>query len=110
METTVAEVVSRDALPWYRTLTVNKGREDGVTLDAPVISPTGVVGRIIAIGPHAAKVQLLQDRDSGAGVLIERSRVAGVITGQVGFSDSGHLRPVAVRASTSPTWRWATWS
>jgi rod shape-determining protein MreC len=89
LETTVAEVVSRDALPWYRTLTVNKGREEGVTLDAPVISPTGVVGRIIAVGPHAAKVQLLQDRESGAGVLIERSRVSGVVSGQVGLSDSG---------------------
>jgi rod shape-determining protein MreC len=87
--TTVAEVVSRDGLPWYRTLTVNKGTDDGVALDAPVISPTGVVGRIIAVGPHAAKVQLLQDRESGAGVLIERSRVTGVVSGQVGFSDSG---------------------
>jgi rod shape-determining protein MreC len=89
LATTVAEVVARDGLPWYRTITVNKGSEDGLALEAPVISPTGVVGRIIAIGPHAAKVQLLQDRDSGAGVLIERSRVSGVISGQVGFSDRG---------------------
>ena len=54
-----------------------------------MISPTGVVGRIIALGPRAAKVQLLQDRDSAAGVLIERSRVSGVVSGQVGFSDTG---------------------
>jgi rod shape-determining protein MreC len=89
MTTIVAEVVARDGLPWYRTILINKGSEDGLALEDPVISPTGVVGRIIAIGPHAAKVQLLQDRDSGAGVLIERSRVTGVVSGQVGFSDSG---------------------
>ncbi len=89
MTTTVAEVVARDGLPWYRTILVNKGSEDGLALEDPVISPTGVVGRIIAIGPHTAKVQLLQDRDSGAGVLIERSRVTGVVSGQVGFSDTG---------------------
>jgi len=88
LETTVAEVVTRDGLPWYRTITINKGARDGISLEAPVLSPTGVVGRVIAIGPHAAKVQLLQDRDSGAGVLVERSRVAGVVSGQVGFSDS----------------------
>lgn len=89
MTTIVAEVVARDGLPWYRTILINKGSEDGLALEDPVISPTGVVGRIIAIGPHAAKVQLLQDRDSGAGVLIERSRVTGVVSGQVGFSDTG---------------------
>ena len=89
LDTVVAEVVTRDGLPWYRTITIDKGSEDGLALEAPVISPTGVVGRIIALGPRAAKVQLLQDRDSGAGVLIERSRVTGVVSGQVGFSDTG---------------------
>lgn len=89
METVVAEVVARDGLPWFRTVTVNKGKEDGVGLNAPVLSPTGVVGRVIELGPHAAKVQLLLDRDSGVGVLMERSRVTGVLQGQVGFADSG---------------------
>ncbi|HSB60791.1 MAG TPA: rod shape-determining protein MreC [Vicinamibacteria bacterium] len=89
LETTVAEVVTRDGLPWYRTITINKGSEDGLALEAPVISPTGVVGRIIGLGPGAAKVQLLQDRDSGAGVLIARSRVAGVVSGQVGSAEVG---------------------
>ena len=89
LDTVVAEVVARDGLPWYRTITIDKGSDDGLALESPVISPTGVVGRIIALGPRAAKVQLLQDRDSGAGVLIERSRVAGVVSGQVGFTDTG---------------------
>jgi rod shape-determining protein MreC len=76
--------VSREGLPWYRTLTINKGREDGVELEAPVLTPTGVLGRVIERGPHAAKVQLLLDSQSGAGVLIERSRVTGIVSGQVG--------------------------
>ena len=88
LETTVAEVVARDAPLWYRTITINKGTAAGLALEAPVISSTGVVGRIIAVGPYAAKVQLLQDRESGAGVLIERSRVAGVVSGQLGSSDT----------------------
>ena len=86
-ETIVAEVVTRDNVPWYRTLLINKGKDDGVKLEAPVISPTGVVGRVIERGPHAAKVQLLLDQQSGVGVLIERSRVSGVVSGQVGFAD-----------------------
>lgn len=89
METLVADVVSRDGVPWFRSLTVNRGTSDGVALDAPVISPTGVVGRVIAVGPRAARVQVLLDRDSGAGVLIERSRVSGVVSGQVVQPETG---------------------
>jgi rod shape-determining protein MreC len=87
-KTIVAEVIAREGMPWFRSITINKGRDAGVALEAPVISPTGVVGRVIAVGPRAARVQLLQDRDSGAGVLIERSRVKGVVAGQVGFAES----------------------
>jgi rod shape-determining protein MreC len=87
--TIAAEVVGRDGLPWFRTLTLDKGKQDGIELDAAVLSPTGVVGRVVAVGPRAARVQLLLDRDSGVAAMIERSRVAGVVCGQVGFADQG---------------------
>jgi len=89
LDTVVAEVVSRDGMPWFRSLTINKGSGDGITLNAPVMSPTGVVGRVIALGPHAARVQVLLDRDAGVGVLVERTRVAGVVSGQVLQPESG---------------------
>jgi rod shape-determining protein MreC len=89
METVAAEVVGRDGVPWFRTLTIDKGEADGVALDAPVMSPTGVVGRVFATGPRAARVQVLLDRDSGAGVLVERSRVSGVVSGQVSGPSAG---------------------
>jgi rod shape-determining protein MreC len=54
-----------------------------------VLSPTGVVGRVVAVGPRASRVQLLLDRDSGVAAMIERSRVAGVVCGQVAFADQG---------------------
>jgi rod shape-determining protein MreC len=89
MDTVAAEVLSRDGVPWFRSLTIDKGEADGVALDAPVMSPTGVVGRVFAVGPHAARVQVLLDRDSGAGVLVERSRVPGVVSGQVSGPGAG---------------------
>ena len=64
-ETLVAEVIAADGVPWFRTVTIDKGATDGVALNAPVISATGVVGRVMAVGPQAAKVQLLLDRESG---------------------------------------------
>ena len=89
LDTVAAEVVGREGVPWFRSLTIDKGETDGVALDAPVMSPTGVVGRVFAVGPHAARVQVLLDRDSGAGVLVERSRVPGVVSGQVSGQSSG---------------------
>lgn len=89
LETLVATVISRDGVPWFRSLTIDRGTSSGVTLNAPVMSPTGVVGRVIAVGPHAARVQVLLDRDSGAGVLIERTRVSGVVSGQVVQPEAG---------------------
>ena len=89
VETVVAEVIARDGSPWFRTVTVNKGTAEGIVLSAPVLSASGVVGRIIGLGPHAARVQLLQDGESGAGVLIERSRVTGIVEGRVGYGDQG---------------------
>jgi rod shape-determining protein MreC len=88
LDTVVAQVVAAEGVPWYRTITINRGEQDGVALSSPVISATGVVGRVIAVGPHAAKVQLLLDRESGLGVRIERSRLTAVVSGRAGFADA----------------------
>ena len=89
LDTLAAQVVARDGVPWFRTLTLDKGERDGVRLDAAVISSTGIVGRVVAVGPSAARVQVLLDRDSGAAALIERSRVSGVVSGQVSAPETG---------------------
>jgi rod shape-determining protein MreC len=89
LETVAARVVARDGMPWFRSLTLDRGETDGVALDAPVLSPTGVVGRVFATGPRAARVQVLLDRDAAAGVLVERSRVPGVVSGQVSGPEAG---------------------
>jgi rod shape-determining protein MreC len=94
LQTLVAEVIARDGVPWFRTITIDKGKNQGVALNAPVISPNGVVGRVIRLGPEAAVVQLVLDQESGVGVRIERSRVTGVVSGQVDSAGqlSGDLR------------------
>ena len=88
LSTLGADVIAMEGVPWFRTLAINKGSRDGVRLNAPVISPNGVVGRTVRLGPHASQVQLLLDQQSGVGVRIERSRIIGVVSGQAqGGSD-----------------------
>ena len=84
-----ARVVGRGALPWYRTLVLDRGSRDGVALDSPVVGPQGIVGRVIEVTDLAAKVQALTDHRSGVAVLFERSRLSGVASGQVGSAGPG---------------------
>src|SRR5437588_10487666 len=39
-----AEVVARDSSTWWRTLTINRGKQDGIEPDMPVVPDEGVVG------------------------------------------------------------------
>ena len=80
-ETAAAMVIGSGADPEFRTITIDKGTQDGLRPDMAVISPAGIVGRILMPTARAAKVQLIIDRDAAAGVLIERSRVNGVVEG-----------------------------
>ena len=81
VKTLAAEVIGAGASLDFRTATINKGSSDGLKTNMPVIAPTGLVGRIVTLAPRAAKIQLLVDRNFGAGALVERSRAQGVVLG-----------------------------
>jgi rod shape-determining protein MreC len=81
LDTTAAEVIAGAASPDFRTVTIDKGTSHGVGGDMAVISPAGVVGRVVLPSARASQVQLLIDLNAAAGVLIERTRVQGVVVG-----------------------------
>ncbi|MBM3807586.1 MAG: rod shape-determining protein MreC [Acidimicrobiia bacterium] len=81
LETVAAEVIAGPANPDFRTITIDKGTSEGLDKDMAVISPAGVVGRVVLPSGRAAQVQLLIDRNAAAGVLIERTRVQGIVMG-----------------------------
>ena len=81
LDTAAAEVIAGPADPDFRTITIDKGSGEGLGTDMAVISPAGVVGRLILPSRRASKVQLLIDRNAAAGALIERTRVQGVVMG-----------------------------
>ncbi|MGH9253695.1 MAG: rod shape-determining protein MreC [Vicinamibacterales bacterium] len=84
LSTVAAAVIAGGASPDFRTVTIDKGRAEGLRPDMAVIAPVGVVGRIITPSTRASKVQLLIDRNAAAGALVERSRAHGVVAGTGG--------------------------
>lgn len=79
--TTASGIAGFNMELWSRTVTINKGSAEGIENDRAVISPLGVVGRTISVNNHASKVLLTTDLRSNIDVLVERSRVKGVIEG-----------------------------
>jgi rod shape-determining protein MreC len=84
VETIAAEVIGAAPAPDIRSYSIDKGSADAVTKDMAVISPAGVVGRVILASARAAQVQLLIDRNAAAAALIERTRAQGIVLGQHG--------------------------
>ncbi len=64
------------------TFLVDKGGSDGIYDDAPVITPDGVVGRVMRVSPSASTVLLLNDPNSRIPVLGRDSRTTGILVGQ----------------------------
>jgi len=60
---------------------INRGARDGLKRDMGVITPEGVVGKIVAVFPDTSQVLLLDDRDSGVGALLAGSRTQSPVRG-----------------------------
>jgi rod shape-determining protein MreC len=60
---------------------INRGSRDGVHRDMGVITPDGVVGKILAVYPDASQVLLLGDKESGVGALLADTRTQGPVRG-----------------------------
>ncbi|MGI9657883.1 MAG: rod shape-determining protein MreC, partial [Gaiellaceae bacterium] len=59
--TVVARVIQVPSSPFRQEIVVAAGSRNGVVRDAAVISPDGLVGRVIEVAPRSAKVGLLTD-------------------------------------------------
>lgn len=76
-----ARVIAASPGATTKTIYVSRGEVDGVRKDMGVITPDGVVGKVLEVFPNTAQVLLLTDRESGVGARLQNSRVAGVVRG-----------------------------
>ncbi len=84
LTTLTGEIIGREAGGWARSLTVNRGRADGVAQQMPVIVPQGLVGRVAQVRSGASVVQLLSDPTSTVGAVVQRTRTPGLVEGEPG--------------------------
>ena len=94
------DVVYVDHTSWLRTMILYTGQERA-RKDQPVLSPGGLVGRVITVSGPYAKVQLLTDRAAAVGGMILRTRRQGVVRG-TGRGSGLELDYVPLQADVRP--------
>ncbi|MDQ2867225.1 MAG: rod shape-determining protein MreC [Verrucomicrobiota bacterium] len=77
-----AEVVARDSSTWWRTVTINRGKGDGIQTDMPVVTDEGLVGKTTTVGDNVTIVLLVSDENCRVACSVEGSREQGIVTGQ----------------------------
>jgi rod shape-determining protein MreC len=81
-QTVAAQVIGTSGTESSRLLYLDKGARDGIKVDQPVITPDGVVGKVLAVfGDHVSQVLLVSDATSGVGALLLSSRLQGIVKG-----------------------------
>jgi len=78
-----ASIIADSASSWFQGCVLDKGSADGVHKDMAVVTPLGVVGKVVSTSTRSAKVILLTDANSGIDVLIQRTRSRGIVSGSL---------------------------
>ena len=73
---------------------LDKGSNAGLKPDMAVITPDGIVGKVRDVFPSTSQVLMVNDQTSGAGVILETTRIRGILTGNA----AGQLEIVGILA------------
>lgn len=87
----VGSVIARDPSMWFDSLTIDKGRIAGVDVNMPVVTPGGIVGRVISTSPFSSQVMLLSDEKSGAGAVVGQLGQSNALGSIKGLGENGLL-------------------
>jgi rod shape-determining protein MreC len=103
-ETMSAKIISRDLGDFKDVILIDKGSEEGLRVNMPVVNAAGLIGIIDAVYPHISKVLLISSPRSSLGGMNLRgdSRAAGIVNGVAGPDLSLEMRNLARNADVLP--------
>ena len=84
-----ARVIAKDSGNWYHSFVIDKGYNDGLAIDMNVIAGSGLVGRIISVGPNWSKVMSIIDDNSNCSGMILTTSDNVIVSGNLGLYEEG---------------------
>jgi rod shape-determining protein MreC len=94
-ERTTARVIVKSPTVWYSTVIIDKGRDDGIRVDQPVVSGDGLVGKVTGATGGTATVTLITDGSSAVPAQIEPAGTPGIVKPAVGNPNDMQLQYIA---------------
>jgi rod shape-determining protein MreC len=86
-KTVTARVIAHSPTVWYATIQIDKGRNDGVRVNQPVITAGGLAGKVVATTGGTARVALITDASSAVSAEVMPSGVTGIVKPEIGGKD-----------------------
>jgi rod shape-determining protein MreC len=83
-KTVAAQVIGTSGTELSRVIYIDRGLRDGVAPGMAVITPDGIVGKVARADRSVSQILLISDPQSGAGVLLERLHLNGILKGSNG--------------------------
>ncbi len=80
-KTLPAQIIGTSGSDQSQVFTIDKGTDHGLKRDMAVITPDGIVGKVREVFPHSAQVLAINDQTSGAGVILQTTRIRGILRG-----------------------------
>jgi rod shape-determining protein MreC len=80
-KTLAAQAIGSSGSDSSRVFYIDKGADYKLERDMAVITPDGIVGKVREVFPHSAQVLAINDQTSGAGVILETTRIRGILRG-----------------------------
>lgn len=80
-KTLPVQVIGTSGSEQSRAFYIDKGSDSGVERDMAVITADGIVGKVRDVFPRTAQVLMVNDQSSGAGVILETTRIRGILRG-----------------------------
>lgn len=84
-----ARIIARDSGNWFYSFVINKGSNDGLEVDMNVMAGSGLVGRIVDVGPNWAKVKSIIADDSNVSAMVLSSSDNMIVSGDLKLYASG---------------------
>jgi rod shape-determining protein MreC len=80
-KTVAAQAIGSSGTDQSHVFYIDKGKDEGIDRDMAVITADGIVGKIRDVFPHTAQVLAINDQTSGAGAILETTRIRGILRG-----------------------------